>query len=253
MSVNLFLVLFLLFNFSAQAAEVCQADRPKPLPPSNIYEIAQTTSRDDGVHRAFIPAFGTTRDGRIGLAKLANNPQSNQTGLNFFLLKPELVNGDFHRRPDGKPLLMVDYDNLNAVTRRISISQLRNKYGNSVIPSRNLMHTVICDHRRFKPHNLNNQDEYQFKVIAFEPDTNADRDVTAWTFGVRVRVKDPKTSRAEIDSIVLDDNYQKKVMKGLRVGLEPSITSDGKLMIVRTPLRYSYNPNPWSLGEEIQT
>lgn len=257
-------ILSLVLSFSLKShSQSCQATRAKPPKPTNMYTVAHVNKQDTGVHKSFLPHVSTTHDGRVGVARKGNSTISGEVaGIHIYLLKPE-IEADVHRAPDGKPVATLDYDNLSGIYKRFSIQDLKNKYksrlGNDetkVIPSGKLMHVTICEAQQNNPryNSTNKYDVYYFNVIAFEEITHGS--VRMWSFGIKAAVSNPKTTDATFHSVSLTDTFGRQTLNGISVGLEPSMTKDGQLMIVRTPIKYIFNETPcgvtgWTEPKEV--
>lgn len=261
-------------------AQSCQKDRLPPKP-ANFFEIASVKA-DGTLPKAFIPTAHTTHDGRIAVAVPSHlwsqNLPNGNLALQVYLLKPELENqpGSFERNAGDRPALMIDYDRLSQVHRRIEYEDIINKTSpahqytvftnakGQLLKEGHFGHVAICDSvtQNQAPSSpiyiaSENVDEYNFKILAFESDYTGGPGTFFSQFNVKIRVKFPKTTNAVIESLNIGNVIQRK-WDNVTQGLEPMITEDGRLMVFRGPdIVYSYNvngpcdPYGWSTPRKI--
>lgn len=191
---------------------------------------------DEEFTRPYLPVLQTTHDGRLGINhKALRNFQTgpgtnNDNGAAIRLLAPEKLQQPFLETDPGPGILSLP------IANSIPFDELTRGDGSTF-----RTHLGICDstgsssnNAQKNPYNCQGDDCYDLVVITTTYDTNSDQagDTTLWGTPINVRVKNPKTANAFIESISITGDVVRGATFRSRAFLEPIIV-DGKLLVFR--------------------
>ncbi len=192
-----------------------------------------------------IPPLQTSADGRIGVA---HRPQNLRTDARvaFRLLVPEKINTPFVDSNPGTEILA--YPNQDAPDHATIPSP-------QILGSGGQAHAGLCD-PTLAPDHTGRKNPYACSVNgspasdgAFDcydltlirsGGNNGGSSRTIYGIDVRVRVQAPKTSDAEIAEVTVVDQITGPTINGLASFFEPTITSDGRMMVMRVGNNSNY-------------
>ncbi|EWH08767.1 hypothetical protein DS2_15689 [Catenovulum agarivorans DS-2] len=192
-----------------------------------------------------IPPLQTSADGRIGVA---HRPQNLRTDARvaFRLLVPEKLNTPFMNSAAGTEILAFpNQDAPNQAT--IPTGQILGSGGQA--------HAGLCD-ATLAPDNPGRNNPYACNVNGVEQNNgvfdcydltlirgsgnNGGASRTIYGIDVRVRVQNPKTVNAQIADVTVTNQTTGPTIPGLASFFEPTITSDGRMMVMRVGNNSNY-------------
>ena len=222
--VSIFCLLFLAFeSVVATAASLPEA-------PANIWDYPPISKlRQGGLYSyPFLPPFRTNIDGRIAIRSARAGDES----LELFLIVPEKLSQH----------LLLSAPGVRAVS---DPEPLRLELPFASLKQRFLART-LCD----APDDRNPQacgdteDCYKLKVIGLLE--NRKQAMRFVSIPIDIRVADPKTSKARIETVTLGDVTVGPFLKGYpRRMMEPNITQDGRLWLAKFSNFGSKNAWQW--------
>ena len=212
---TLILVLISIISLQAQARpndpEIPAIERPVHL-------------TDQGDHlRPIVPVYRTTRDGRLGY----NVERDRDEGFKMFINSPENITTDFQGSPVGPTVLAT------ATPFTVNPTRFRattNGGGN--------VHTAVCEvpdanGNQRNPYACGDDDCYDLVFInAGADDPSRTRRLIQGTPGT-VRVSNPKTPQARIESLTLGETVVNPRRYNFTQMWEPATTLDGNLLVAR--------------------
>ncbi|MER2492734.1 Ig-like domain-containing protein [Catenovulum sediminis] len=192
-----------------------------------------------------IPPLQTSADGRIGVA---HRPQNLRTDARvaFRLLVPEKLNAPFMNSAAGTEILAFpNQDAPNQAT--IPTGQILGSGGQA--------HAGLCD-ATLAPDNPGRNNPYACNANGVEQNNgvfdcydltlirgsgnNGNASRTIYGIDVRVRVQNPKTVNAQISDVTVTNQTTGPTIPGLASFFEPTITSDGRMMVMRVGNNSNY-------------
>ena len=208
------LILGSIISLQAQARpndpEVPAIERPVHISDQGSYE------------RPYLPVYRTTRDGR-----LSYNVKSNGSTLRLYLNAPEKIQNHFNNSAEGPNLLA------RTTSVNVGTGQLRgtNNGGGNV-------HSAICEvpdaqGNQRNPYPCGNDDCYDMVFIQSGSSTPSRVDRQLQGTPGTIRVRNPKTPNAFIQSVVLGDTVVSPHRFTYRQLFEISTTANGNMLIGR--------------------
>ncbi|KMT65413.1 Ig-like domain-containing protein [Catenovulum maritimum] len=192
-----------------------------------------------------IPPLQTSADGRIGVA---HRPQNLTTDARvaFRLLVPEKLNTPFMNSAAGTEILA--FPNQDAPDQAtIPTAQILGSGGQA--------HAGLCD-ATLAPDNPGRNNPYACNANGVEQNNgvfdcydltlirgsgnNNGASRTIYGIDVRVRVQSPKTVDAQIADVTVTNQITGPTINGLASFFEPTITSDGRMMVMRVGNNSNY-------------
>jgi hypothetical protein len=205
-------------------------DGPLPERPSNLWDVSLI--QGTRYTRPHAPAMRTSADGRVAVQIIGTG-----VGARFHLLAPERLATDFARSPAGPAMLA------NEVPLRVTAAQLFD-LDDRPGSGQHLGHLTVCDpttqfptaETRASPYVCgegNRDDCYDLTVLGSQEfDAGPDR-LFLVAAKVRVRVTAPKTAAARIAEVRVLERLRGPEQPFRRF-LEPMVTQDGRLLVMRT-------------------
>jgi hypothetical protein len=197
------------------------------LPESPILTHEITNIKNNKFINPYIPAFRFSGDGRIALST-----KKMKGRIQFFLMTPEKVEGDFNLDPKA---------NENILASNSPFNLLIKKYGSI----KNYWHNTLCDPSEFdtkvkkNPYVCsNNKDCYDLELITVG-EIKAREKYQLVSLPIRVIVSNPKSKKAQIESVKIrkrqgsKDNYSLGPVFKTFNFFEPLIVGDGRLVVTR--------------------
>ena len=191
----------------------------EPEPPSRMMDLRPITRDRKQYNRSFIPPYRTSADGRIAV----NLRPINNERVGFNLFRPESIKKSIRDLSRGAKMLAHADPAYKPGVYSFSTSKFHKDSGGFSL------HTTICDADQSNPQTNSGLDRYKFTVVTEYRRTNS---VRLWGTPVTVFVKNPKTSKAQIDRFVFGEPIAGPVLSIHKV-LEPMFTKDGRLLVAR--------------------
>jgi hypothetical protein len=231
----------LLLPFTAACAQETQIGSRReglanPTPPESPALLRDVHLVESGAFtRPAIPPLRTTLDGRLAIDLKKWNPAS----VGLYLFAPEKLDARWSARPDGVSVLA------HTTPRTVPVAEL---YGGVYAPADQMNHRTLCDAWPIATPQQNpyvcasdpTKDCYDVTVVSTYRFVDADGRKKQQLYGkpIRVEVANPKTATAYIQSVITDEAI---LGQGLHIGpafdvdsmLEPMITRDGRLLVMR--------------------